>query len=115
MALTRTGSLVRTSSRNAFLLFVRALARSRLLQIGQELDLTPAARDGVEDEPIGDRQEREQHQPGRQDRGREARHQAGLDEGDEDRDGETNRQGSKRNPDGGEERERPLGAREPYD
>src|ERR1700683_2970629 len=66
-------------------------ARSAQSQICDEFGLPPAARNRIEDQAAGDREERQQHQPGREHGGRQARHQALLDAGDENRDGEPDR------------------------
>ena len=63
-------------------------ARRRKAQIVEPPDLAPPAHHRVEDQAGEEAQEGEDHQAGGQDRGREARDQAGLEIGDGERDGE---------------------------
>src|SRR5690349_20332372 len=60
-------------------------------EIEKTLHLLASPRHVVKDQAAGEREGGQQHQAGRQDRGGQARHQAGLDEGDEDRDRKNDR------------------------
>src|SRR5487761_1593680 len=82
IAESTTALLVRTSSRKASApppFFARRAQR----QISEQFRLSAAARHRIEDQAAGDRQEGEQHQSGREYRGRQTRHQALLHVGDD--------------------------------
>ena len=105
---TSTGSLARTSSRHTMsssdvsggspnapspsdFAPVHVIARRPVLQIGDQLHFPPPAGHRVEHQTCDDREERQQHEPGRQDRGRKPRHDALLEIGHEDRNREHDR------------------------
>src|SRR5262245_46324733 len=109
MAETSTTSLVRTSSRNAsplpagavdLKLLIRRpaslLRRRRLLQIGDQLHLPPPPGHRIEHETRDDREKGQQHEPGGQDCRRNARDDAFLEVGYEDRDRQHDRNGRQR-------------------
>jgi hypothetical protein len=86
-----------------------------LRQIGKQLGLPASTRHGVEDQTSGDREKRHHHQPHRQDRGRQPRHQAGFQIRKQDRDREADRDQRQRDAERGEKTQRALGAIEPKD
>src|SRR5476649_1657206 len=117
---TKTASLVRTSSRKAVSLHGRlrpsrppavVIPAGRLLrQIREQLHLAPALGHRIKNETRDHEKKRQQHQAGREDRGRKARYHALLQEGGENRDRQNDRDDGKHDADTAEEGERPLGA-----
>jgi len=79
-------------------------------EIGEPPHLAPAANHRIENEPGEPVEEGEDHQPGRQDRGRQPRHQVGVHVGDAERDREDHRQRRQQRADPAEEQHRPLDA-----
>src|SRR5262245_32222286 len=106
IAETSTTSLVWTSSRNAsplpagavdLKLLIRRTAsllrRRRLLQIGDQLHFPPPPGHRIEHETRDGREKGQQHEPGGQDRRRNAQDHALLEIGHEDRERHHNRRG----------------------
>src|SRR5262245_43914059 len=84
------------------------LAGRRLLQIGDQLYLPATAGHRIKDQACDDRERRQQHQAGGQNRSRNARYDAFLEVSHEDGNGETHRDDREHNAEPGKERQRPL-------
>src|SRR3954466_14315138 len=94
---------------------VRVIAGRAVLQIGDQLHFPPPAGHGVEHQTGDDREKGQQHESGRQDRGRKARDDAFLEIRHEDRNRKDNGKERQSDAQGGEERQRALRAEKPDD